>query len=112
MTKIKFYEKNSFIVKMELDGHTGLAQSGEDVLCAGISAISQSAVLGLKQVVKCHLQFERREKQGYLCCKILESEKRVLEKTQIIMETALIALQDLQIGNEKFMKVEVCDEIY
>lgn len=97
---------------MEFSGHTGMAQNGQDILCAAISAISQSAVLGLKQVVKCPVEFEKNDQRGYLCCTILTKDLKLLEQSQIVLRTALIALQDLLIGNEKYMKVEVCNEIY
>lgn len=112
MTKIQFTTKNNYIVKMEITGHTGYAHSGKDVLCAGISAISQSVVMGIKRVVECPCKFEREDGRGYLCLTIMTEDSDILDKTQILLQTALISFEDLEKQNKKYMKVEVSDEIY
>ena len=112
MTKITFYEKDGNILKMEISGHTGYSESGQDILCSAISAISQSVVMGLKQVVKCPINFQTETKKGFLSVSINTKENSLIKYSQILLQTAKIAFEDLQIGNEKFMKVEVCDEIY
>ncbi|MGP6189560.1 MAG: ribosomal-processing cysteine protease Prp [Vulcanimicrobiaceae bacterium] len=41
-------------------GHVGLAESGQDVVCAAISAILQAAWLGLEQVAKVEVEGKRK----------------------------------------------------
>ena len=52
MTNIKILKKNNNIVSFEISGHTGYADVGKDILCSAISAISQSACLGITKVLK------------------------------------------------------------
>ncbi len=40
MTKIKFLKKNGVFYGFEENGHSGFAESGEDILCAAISAMT------------------------------------------------------------------------
>ena len=41
-------------------GHVGLAESGQDVVCAAVSAILQAAWLGLEEVARVEVQGQRR----------------------------------------------------
>ena len=40
MTKITFYKSNGAYYAFEETGHTGYGESGDDVLCAAISAMT------------------------------------------------------------------------
>lgn len=112
MTKIKFTKNNGFIVKMQIEGHTGYAEYGQDILCSAISSLSQAVVLGLKQVVKCNINYKTEYKKGFLMVELVKPDEKVLNQSKILFDTACMAFEDLQIENEKYMKVEVCDEIY
>ena len=112
MTKIKFTKNNGYIVKMQIEGHTGYAEHGRDILCSAISALSQAVVLGLKQVVKCKVNYKTDYKRCFLMVELVKPDQDVLNQANILFETARMSFEDLQIENEKYMKVEVCDEIY
>ena len=112
MTKIKFTKNNGYIVKMQIEGHTGYAEHGKDILCSAISALSQAVVLGLKQVLQCNINYKTDYKRGFLMVELVKPDLDVLKQANILFETARISFEDLQFENEKFMKVEVCDEIY
>ena len=40
MTTITFYKSNGFYYGFEEQGHTGYAESGEDILCSALSAMT------------------------------------------------------------------------
>ena len=40
MTHIKFFKRNGFFYGFEETGHTGYGESGDDVLCAALSAMT------------------------------------------------------------------------
>ena len=50
MTDVIITRKNNHIVAVSASGHTGYGESGEDIVCAGISTLIQSSLLGLLQV--------------------------------------------------------------
>ena len=52
MTAIIVEKANGKILSVEASGHTGYAESGEDIVCAALSAIIQTAALGLTEVAK------------------------------------------------------------
>lgn len=110
MTKIQIYKKNNNIVGFTLSGHTNFSQHGQDVLCAGISAISQSTVLGIISVLKLQPELEKNDDKGYLKIDLSNCSENEIKSAQVLLKTMQISLQDILIGNEKYMKVEVYDE--
>ena len=50
MTEIKIEKQNDNIVCVECKNHTGYADFGKDIVCAGVSSITQTAVLAIKKL--------------------------------------------------------------
>lgn len=112
MTKIVFYKKNDLLVGFKLTGHTNFAAHGEDVLCAGISAISQGTCLGIEKVLRIKAKLKKDDNKGYLELDLTKNSHEEIEKAQVLIQTMYQSLLDISIGNEKYMNVEVYDEIY
>lgn len=113
MTKIKIKKQNGLIYFLELDGHTGYGVDGEDIVCAGVSCIAQTAVLGIFNVAMINAEFKRDEERGFLQLiipfDISESQR---DKCNTIMQTAILGLADLQEGFSDFITMEVIDDVY
>ncbi len=65
MTKVFVTKQNDSIVEIECVGHTGYGVEGEDVVCAALSAIVQTAILGPKEVIKVKVDYATDDKTGY-----------------------------------------------
>ncbi len=107
MTKIKVFRNNEGnIVALEVKGHTGYAVEGSDIVCAAVSALTQNALLGIKQVAK--IETEDSISEGYL--------KFTLSKTNVesnaILETLYLGLKDLTKGYAHYIKMEDCKYVY
>lgn len=78
MTAIIVEKANGKILSVEASGHTGYAESGEDIVCAALSAIIQTAALGLTEVAKIAATIDRNDEDGYfrLTLPSLGEEKR------------------------------------
>ena len=48
MIKVIITKKNDDIIKVECSGHAEFADYGKDIVCAGVSSITQTALIGLK----------------------------------------------------------------
>ena len=108
MTKIIVSYKNGNIISVECKNHAGYAEYGKDIVCAGISSITQTAVLGIKYVAKAKHKCVVDEKQGSLHLELLEDEFTAnFKDAQVILNTMLCGLQDLQKQYPKYLKVEV-----
>jgi len=52
------------IVGFKVEGHADFAEHGQDIVCAGVSALTQGALLGLRDVLGDKVSFRRQP--GYL----------------------------------------------
>lgn len=80
-----------------VQGHAGEMEAGENIYCAGVSAITQTALLGLIKHLTSEVIYEISE--GWISCKLPEGlNEREQEKAQIIlttMEAGLLAMQEV-----------------
>ena len=113
MTKVKIKKQNNVITEVEAKGHTGYNKNGEDVLCASLSGIIQTAALGLKNVVGIDVKIERNDKDAYFKFQLpneVTNEERI--KMDAILGTMLEGIIDLQQSYSKFIKLEVLENVY
>ncbi|MBR2967725.1 MAG: ribosomal-processing cysteine protease Prp, partial [Clostridia bacterium] len=66
MTVVEVVRKSNHIVSLSADGHTGYGVEGEDIVCAALSSIIQTALLGLMQVAGINVKFTRKDSDGFL----------------------------------------------
>lgn len=113
MTKITIKKRGDFIYYMELDGHTNYGVDGEDILCAGVSCIAQTAVLGVFSVAKVNAVLERDEERGFLKLAIpFDISETQKERVNVILQTAILGFADLVEGFSDYVEMEVIDDVY
>ena len=49
MTEITVFLKGGKPIGFDAHGHTGYAECGEDIVCAAVSAITQTAAMGVSE---------------------------------------------------------------
>lgn len=108
MTRICIGKKNGKIVSIDCDGHTGYGVEGEDIVCASLSSIVQTAVLGLMGIVGLDVKLKRNDKEGKLSAVLPENlSERKRHDADIILETMLMGVADLYEGYSDFIELEV-----
>lgn len=96
------------IESVEIKGHSGYAKSGKDIVCSAVSAITQTALLGIINVSDENVDYVLNEQTGYLKFSVPKNVGEVEDlKIQTILETMLIGLKDLEKGYNAFIKLEV-----
>lgn len=105
MINIEIYnDKNNNIVKYKVYGHSGYAEQGKDIVCAAVSSICQSALLGIIEVLKINAFFKTGE--AYIECTLPNDiDKEDMEKASIILKTMLISLKQLQSQYRKHIQI-------
>ena len=108
MTKVTVRKRNNKIFEVECDGHTNYGERGEDIVCASLSSVVQTAVLGLLMIVMVELDMKRDDEQGYLKFTLPEN----LDETQeiqacAILDTMLCGISDLYEGFSDYIELEV-----
>ena len=96
MTKVNIFRKDNKIFEVECDGHTNYGEKGEDIVCASLSSIVQTAVLGLLMIAELELEMKRDDEEGYLKFTLPEklSEKQDIQASAIL-DTMLCGISDL-----------------
>ena len=111
MTQVSWQFAHDACVGFRAHGHAGNAAAGENIVCAAVSALLQSLVLGLTQVLDIEkLALTSDEEQALLQVRLpqtLTNEQR--SGAQVLMKTVRLALEDIaaQYPDEIQSNVEV-----
>ena len=62
MTTITFYKTGGFYYGFEEQGHTGYGESGDDVLCAALSAMTMLIINSIEVSYACDVEYTIDEK--------------------------------------------------
>lgn len=94
------------IVSLKADGHTGYGVEGEDIVCAALSSIIQTALLGLMQVAGIPVEFSRNDGDGYIEFTVptLSSDKR--HDADMILDTMMLGIADLYETYSDFIELK------
>ncbi len=107
MTNVTVSYKDNSLVSFEADGHAGFANHGEDIVCAAISVLMQTAVNSLDAVAGIKtIIFEADETSGYMYIELpanLDETKKA--KADIVLNTVLTGLQGIAQAYPKYMRL-------
>lgn len=108
MTKVTILKKNDKIFSIECDGHTNYGEKGEDIVCASLSSIVQTAALGLLMVAMVELEMKRDDDAGYLKFTLPEKLDEVQDtQARAILDTMLCGISDLYESFSDYIELEV-----
>ncbi len=100
MIKIYIFKDDKFINGFQVKGHSGFAESGKDIVCSAVSAVTQMAVKGVEEA---KLKNELTVDDGYL--QLLLDENNT--NAQVLLVALEKSLEDIQNQYPKFVKMEV-----
>ena len=101
MIKIKIVRNSDQnIVEFGVTGHANMGPHGQDIVCAGVSALTQTAVLGLDRHLgtKIHLNIA----SGNLKMSLLDNPDPL---TNAVLETMLIGLTEIAESNPQSVRI-------
>lgn len=104
MTNAVLLVSNDEIKGFEIKDHAGYADYGQDIVCAAISALSQTAVMGLTEVVGVECQVEIRE--AYLACRLpRDISAEVWQQSQVVLRTLAKGLKAIAAEYPDYLSV-------
>ncbi len=98
MIKIRTCTHGGKIRRIELSGHSGSAESGKDLICAAVSAVSTGLCNALHELqcdAECTVENNR----------IIITTEDDSEKTQTVLETGMIQLETIREIAEQFIQI-------
>ena len=103
MVRVTVLRERGTPVGFELTGHADQGAYGEDIVCAGISAITETALLGITDVLTLDAAMVREN--GHVRCELSRDiSGEDLEKAAIVFNTMIAGLTSLQRAYPKSLK--------
>ncbi len=92
MTTVTFVRQGDAIVSFECRGHAGDAPEGENVLCAAVSALTQTAVLGVTEALGQKAEWLVDEENAVVSLKPRDPMDRGV---QAILQTLYVGMKNI-----------------
>jgi hypothetical protein len=107
-----FADGNGELRGFLVEGHSGYAPAGEDIICAGVSALVQTASAGLKRFLPVAPRIDDRTKGlGDVSVKLMLPENLADEEkatARVILETMELGMRGIAAGYGKYVEVRRC----
>lgn len=84
-------------------GHSGYAQKGADIVCAGVSAVVQTTILGLQNVLG--VDCSGQQAAGELHCSLPADLGEVAESANVLLETMMQGLTALSEAYADYVRI-------
>ena len=79
------------------EGHTGYAEAGSDIVCAAVSALTQTTLNGLKNVLKAPVMFEIDDEAAILEARLSpQASEEQVQAAQLLLQTLLKGLRAIE----------------
>ena len=103
MTKVRFYQNDQGeILGFQTVGHAGYAQSGEDIVCAGISALVTNALNSIERFTKDDLEIQCDEAKGIIRMKMKGKRSK---EAQLLLQSLRLGLESIEEEHGRYIKV-------
>ncbi len=103
MITVTLFKENGRTVRVRSSGHSGLAEHGNDVLCAAVSALVQTAYLAIAEI-ESDVKYDRNAKNAYFEFCVPDGERR--HDIDVIVRAMCVGLKDLSSGYPQNLKLE------
>ena len=99
MIKVQTFKENNVTYKVVIDGHSGYAESGFDIVCASVSSIVTTSVNMLIRLDETAISYEAKE--GFIKMEISKHNAFI----DIVLENMMDLLEQLAISYPKNIKI-------
>lgn len=102
MTTVTFFYENGQVVRVVAKGHSGYSD-GDDIVCASVSTLVQTAYLALKDI-GVSAEYEKSDGRFEFT---VPCSKATRHDADVILRAMTVGLRDLQSGYPQHIKLEV-----
>jgi len=94
MINVKIFRDGQVIRGFSVSGHSDYRPRGSDIVCSAISALSQTAILALKQVAGVYPKWTRQD--GLLECKMPDNlDDKQRDASRIVLNTIIVGIDNI-----------------
>ena len=107
MTTISVFRKaDGTLMGFASKGHSGYAQAGEDIVCAGISALTQTFLNGIVHILQAPAESRIDEEGAQLTVRLLEPiAEDKMPGAQLLLRTFVEGVQAMAAGYPRQVRV-------
>ncbi|SCY15321.1 ribosomal-processing cysteine protease Prp [Alkaliphilus peptidifermentans] len=105
MISISIYRNEiNEICQFNISGHAQAAAHGEDIVCAAVSVLGQTTIIGLHEILKIDIEFKINN--GFLQCKIPKNiTVKQRQEANILLETMVMGLKNIKLGYSEYIDI-------
>ncbi len=103
MTRVRIFREGKHIQGFEISGHTGYADHGEDIVCAAISAVSQTCAIGITEVLRIKADTFADGESGLLRLSLPTGESS--GEAQAVLATMIAGLKSIQDQYPDYLRI-------
>lgn len=94
------------IVSFEMNGHADAGPHGQDIVCAGASAVSFGTVNAIDTLCNVQLIIDIDNDGGFLRCTVpTDLDVQTFEKVQLLLEAMVVSLKSISEQYGKHIKI-------
>jgi len=118
MTKIIFYKSNGTFYGFEEQGHTGYGESGEDILCSALSAMTMLIINTVEVAYASDVEYDISEDDTRITVRSkaalpeFEEDERKRYAVSGIFMSYFYQLNDMVEEYYKYLEVDVIEKAY
>lgn len=105
-----YKDKKGYIKRYSVKGHSDYGEYGSDIVCAGISALTQTVLISLVEVCEIeerHISYRIDEETGFLDVSLPKNiEALKLEKTQILLRSLVVGIKSMIESYSDYINLE------
>lgn len=109
MITITVYRQGRIIHGFATEGHAQSAPEGQDIVCAAVSAIVQTAVFGLHEIagltMECTLDPEHDRVMRMLPRDLRQKNEQAYHDAQVILATMIVGLKSAAHEHSEFVNI-------
>lgn len=105
MIKVKIKETSGRISSFEMSGHADFAEHGQDLVCAGASAVSFGAVNAIMELTGIEPEIQQSE-SGYLKVSFPDDlDEKTDGQVQLLVRGMIVSLKTIEQDYEEYIKI-------
>lgn len=102
MISVRLFKRNGSIVRVSAEGHSGYGEHGNDIVCAAVSAVVQTAYLAIKDAGG-QTDYVRESESGLFEFTVGSAKRHDCD---VILRAMTVGLQDLAEGFPQNIELE------
>ncbi|SER92793.1 ribosomal-processing cysteine protease Prp [Salipaludibacillus aurantiacus] len=90
-----------------MTGHADSGPHGQDLVCAGASAVSFGTVNAVAEICGTEMEVEMNDNGGFLRCRVPDKlDRDTYEKVQLLLEGMLVSMKTMEDQYSRFICIE------